>query len=221
MLLDTDAGKKLALWGAQSAENKGFLTQLKKIIQNLLNRLRHALRNVEPDSMAAKEFAKIEANAKKILADMFVDMSIDAGEKLGTIREAGQLNKMTASEGGVKYCFGVKQEDINAYIDAAYKNNNEEDYVKYAEPSKRLIGDVSDEINIVGYAHALRDNDIRHIRNSHGEDSNEKYPVTKEDLAMIPYIVENYDKVYVKTNSRGKPGIVYVKVGENNVVYYV
>ena len=31
----------------------------------------------------------------------------------------------------------------------------------------------------------------------------------------------SYDKVFVKTNSRGKPGIVYVKVEWNDVVYYV
>lgn len=54
-------------------------------------------------SIAAKAFAKIDANAKQILADMFVDMSIDAGEKLSTIKEAGLLNKNTAIEGGRQY----------------------------------------------------------------------------------------------------------------------
>ena len=87
--------------------------------------------------------------------------------------------------------------------------------------NKKLIDDVSSEINIAGYVHALRDNDIRHIRNSHGENTNEKYPVTKDDLAKIPNIVSNYDKVYVKTNANGKPGLVYVKVGVSNVIYYV
>ena len=38
---------------------------------------------------------------------------------------------------------------------------------------------------------------------------------------MIPYIVTNYDKVFVKQNARGEPGLVYVKVGEGNVIYYV
>ena len=35
------------------------------------------------------------------------------------------------------------------------------------------------------------------------------------------YIVKNYDKVFVKKNSQGKPGLVYVKVGKDNVIYYV
>lgn len=43
--------------------------------------------------MAAREFAQFEAGTKQILADMFVDMSIDAGEKLSTIRDAGMLKK--------------------------------------------------------------------------------------------------------------------------------
>ena len=221
MLMDTDAGMKLAEFGAQSEQNRNFLAELKKWLTELLEKLRNLFRNVEPDSLAAKEFQKFDTNVKQILANMFVDMSVDAGEKLSTIKEAGMLEKITTNEGGVKYCFGITQADIDTYIDAAYENNNSEDVVKYAEASDRLIDAVSSEIDISGYSHALRDNDIRHIRNSHGENTNEKYPVTKSDLARIPYIVENYDKVFVKTNSRGKPGIVYVKVGENNVVYYV
>ena len=38
---------------------------------------------------------------------------------------------------------------------------------------------------------------------------------------MIPYVVANYDKVFVKQNSNGKPRLVYVKVGKDNVTYYV
>lgn len=103
MLLDTDAGQRLAEWGAQSSENQSFLAKVKKIITDLLDRLRRYFKNVDPDSKAAQEFAKIDANAKQILADMFVDMSIDAGEKLSTIREAGLDIKNTAQQDGVKY----------------------------------------------------------------------------------------------------------------------
>ena len=51
--------------------------------------------------------------------------------------------------------------------------------------------------------------------------TNEKYPVTRDDLSKIPDIVSNYDKVFVKTNANGVPGIVYVKVGKENITYYV
>ena len=72
-----------------------------------------------------------------------------------------------------------------------------------------------------GYTHALRDNDIRHIFNSYGEKTNEKYPVTAEDVELIPYIVEKYDKVFVKTNAKGEIGLVYVKVSPIGITYYL
>ncbi len=135
--------------------------------------------------------------------------------------KATQTQKSPATESGVQYMAGVTQEDINKYVEAAYNKENAEDYKKYAEASERLIADVSGDIDIKGYVHALRDNDIRHIRNSHGEQTNEKYPVTMEDITNIPYIVANYDMVFFKRNANGEPGLLYVKVGSDNVVYYV
>ena len=136
-------------------------------------------------------------------------------------KEGGKAQKITTDKGDVKYSFGVSQSEINDYVEAAYAKENTEDYKKYAEPSERLLNDVANEIDIDGYSHALRDNDIRHIRNSHGEETNEKYPVTKDDIKLIPWIVENYDKVFVKTNAKNQPGIVYVKVMPDNIIYYV
>lgn len=77
------------------------------------------------------------------------------------------------------------------------------------------------DIDLNGYAHALRDNDIRHIRNSHGENTQEKYPVTKQDIKNIPWIVENYDKVYTIKRNDGRTGIMYVKVNDQGTVYYL
>lgn len=88
MLLDTNAGQKLAEFGAQSKENRGFLEDLKRWITEVMDRLRNFFRGVEPDSLAAKEFVKLDDNVKQILADMFVEMTIDAGEKLSTIKTA-------------------------------------------------------------------------------------------------------------------------------------
>jgi len=114
--MNIDAGEKLAQWGAQSQQNKGFLAKLKKIITDLLNRLRSYFKNVDPESLSAKEFAKFDAKVKQTLAKMFVDMNIDAGEKLSTIKEAGLSIKNTATEGGVKYALGKMstQNDITA-----------------------------------------------------------------------------------------------------------
>ena len=121
----------------------------------------------------------------------------------------------------VAYSFGVTQEDINNYVDAAYENENDEDYKKYAEVSERLLNDVSGDVDLNGYAHAMRDNDIRHIRNSHGENTPEKYPITKEDMKNIPWLVENYDKVLVVKRNDGRTGLVYVKTAQDGLVYYL
>ena len=49
---------------------------------------------MEADNLAAREFDKFGKGVKKIMADMFVDMSIDAGQKLSTIKEAGLLSEL-------------------------------------------------------------------------------------------------------------------------------
>ena len=88
--------------------------------------------------------------------------------------------------------------------------------------------------------HTLVDNDIRHIINSRGEKTNEKYPVTAEDLRSISDIVKNYDDVLYVPRKDGaefsqgenlhginsqseffrKAGIYYVK-RHNGVTYYL
>ena len=88
MLLDTDAGQKLAEFGAQSKQNKSFLEDLKRWITEFMEKLRSIFAGVEPDSLAAQEFAKFDADVKQILADMYVDMTIDAGENLSVIQNA-------------------------------------------------------------------------------------------------------------------------------------
>lgn len=65
----------------------------------------------------------------------------------------------------------------------------------------------------------IRDNDIRHIRNSHGESTNEKYPVTMRDIKQIPDIIENYDNVYYVPRD-GKNGIYYEK-RYNGTTFYL
>ena len=163
MLLDTDAGKKLAQWGARSQQNKSFLQKVKTIIEDLLKKLRGYFKNVDNDSLAAREFARIDKNAKQILADMFVDMSIVAGEKLSTIKAAGkldQLNKNTATEGGRSYKIvapftdtsGVKYDSAvlldTAFFDGLSPRNwgaKLRDFVRFRAKAEPVILPVEDE----------------------------------------------------------------------------
>ena len=101
MLLDTDAGQKLAAFGAQNKQNKSFLDDVKRWITEFMDKLRSIFAGVDPDSMAAKEFAKFDESVKQILADMYVDMTIDAGENLSVIQNAfGKDTQVHANEHG-------------------------------------------------------------------------------------------------------------------------
>lgn len=121
------------------------------------------------------------------------------------------------------YDLDVSQSDIDSFVDNALDNIGEnKDYRKYANVSSKLAKDVITEIpDIKEYSHAIRDNDVRHINNSHGEGNlYEKYPVTRTDIKLIPYIVKNYDKVFVSNYKNGK-SIYYVKAFDNGIVYYL
>ena len=101
MLLDTDAGKKLARFGAQSQQNRSLVDQIRKWIREFMDKLREMFRDVDPDSRAAREFAKFDDGVKQILADMYVDMTIDAGEHLSVIQTAfgKDTNVLTNDQG--------------------------------------------------------------------------------------------------------------------------
>ena len=101
MLMDTDAGQKLAEFGAQNKQNKSFLEDLKRWIMEFMDKLRSIFEGVEPDSLAAQEFAKFDESVKQILADMYVEMTIDAGENLSVIQNAfGKDTQVHANENG-------------------------------------------------------------------------------------------------------------------------
>ncbi len=173
-----------------------------------------------------------QRNGSRAFRNVLENLFRESEEKSYSLKRIdGQKN--TAPEGGVDFSlktlgyadkvfdFEVTQSDINRYIEKAYLNDNEKSYIKFLKVGRDLINEVSSDVDISGYSHALRDNDIRHIKNSHGKKTNEKYPVTEADVELIPYIVENYDKVFYKTNANGDPGLIYVKVMPGDVIYYV
>lgn len=125
------------------------------------------------------------------------------------------------------------QQNINDYVDYAYRYADETNNkgnkeipkqkasIVIGKTDERLVTDLQEYfgVDVSGAYHTLNDNDIRHIKNSHGEQTNEKYPVTAEDLKQIPNIINNYDDVLYAENG-GKKGIYYVK-RHNGVTYYL
>ncbi len=73
-------------------------------MKELFDNLHAFFKDTDSDSKSANAFRKLDKNVQQILADMFVDMSTDAAEKLSTIKAAGMLDKInTTGEGGVRY----------------------------------------------------------------------------------------------------------------------
>ena len=125
------------------------------------------------------------------------------------------------------------QTDVDNYVDYAYRyadetnNRGNKEFPK--QKSSLVIGKTDGKlvtnlkenfgVDVSNAYHTLNDNDIRHIKNSHGEGTNEKYPVTAEDIKQIPDIIKNYDDVLYAENN-GKKGIYFVK-RHNGVTYYL
>ena len=224
MLRDSKVAKDLARKSMTTAE------KIVDFLEEFVGKLRDAFEGEDfhGDHRLFNAAKALENDAEEALnlweeALKAADVNYNAAQTVGKLSPAtGSEAQAMAWEVDTEYDFGVSQFDINDYVEHAYEKTNEEPYIKYAEVDDRLANDVSDVFpDIKEYAHALRDNDIRHVRYSHGEKTKEKYPVTENDQKLIPYIVQNYDDVIPKTNANGDPGLVYVKAMSDNVVYYV
>lgn len=207
------SGRVLEMMNEIQQQDKTLWEQIRDWFMDFINSIREAYSGVEADTVEGQAIAEMD-DVLKELEQVFAEGLVDAGENFQT---AGNTSEI----GGVKYSYGASQEIIDAYVEAAYTKSNTIEYRKYADVSDRLLADVSKEIDLEGYAHALRDNDIRHINLSHGVGTSEKYPVTKDDIKIIPWIVENYDKVFVVKRADGRAGIVYVKAIDNGLTYYL
>ena len=99
---------------------------------------------------------------------------------------------------------------------------------------KRIIADVNDrlveELCVHGiaidmsYNHTIDNNAIRHIMKCHGieeEALRGQIPVDKADLLTIPEVLSSYDSLSALKNRRGQDVIVFSKLFENSVCFYV
>lgn len=161
------------------------------------------------------------------------------------LQAADEGQKKTATRGGRRKPKGIfkkgeatkenpaTQEQVNNYVDYALyygdvKRSGRDaakqiEKIAYAEIEERAAQELLDEygIDLWGYWHCLKDNDIRHINNSHGDQNQtEKYPVTADDLKAIPSIVKEYDDILYVPREDGKHGIFYVK-RHNGTTYYL
>lgn len=121
----------------------------------------------------------------------------------------------------VKNLLNATKEQITRFIQNAFNKQNQFQYLKISDVSPELAETLrAAGINVDGYAHALRDNDIRHVESSHGSQSNDKYKVTADMLGDIQNVIDNYDVLYRGFDTRfGNPTVVYEKRMGNRTFY--
>lgn len=76
-------------------------------------------------------------------------------------------------------------------------------------------------LNVRSYRHAVDTNGMVHINRRHGMGNTpeNETPITAEDIARIPDIVENFDKVERGRSESGLPTILYTKKYEETTYY--
>lgn len=121
----------------------------------------------------------------------------------------------------VKNLLNATKEQITRYIQNAFNKQNQYKYLKISDVSPELAATLKTAgIDVDGYAHALRDNDLRHVDSSHGSKSNDKYKVTVEVLKQTQNIIDNYDTLYRGYDTKdGNPTVVYEKRMGNRTFY--
>ena len=164
----------------------------------------------------AKDFAKDAAVSASLGGLQIVTDEIV--KKLNEI----DLSKVTTNNvKEVRYLENASEEQVMAYVQKSYLDQNDCQFMKICEVSP----DLAQKLEAVGLYvedgnHALRDNDLRHVRKSHGDLSNDKYKVTEDDYRLLPDILENYDELYLGyPTENGNTTIVYEKTIDQKVFY--
>lgn len=121
----------------------------------------------------------------------------------------------------VKNLLNATKEQISRFIQNAFNKQNQYQFLKLSDVSPELAETLRTAgLEVEGYAHALRDNDLRHVDNSHGSKSNDKYKVTAEVMEQAQNIIDNYDNLYRGYDTKGgNPTVVYEKQMGNRTFY--
>lgn len=170
---------------------------------------------VNPGRMA-KDFA---ANAATSAALGGIQIVTD-----GIIRKLNEIDLSNATTNNVKEVRDLEnatEEQILAYVQKSYLAQNDCQFMKICEVTPELAQKLEAVgIYVEGGNHALRDNDLRHVRKRHGDLSNDKYKVAIDDYANLQNVIEHYDELYLGYLTKdGNFTIVYEKTIDQKVFY--
>lgn len=164
----------------------------------------HALTNVALGSLYQNVMGSIRGEGSLSAAERGVNQQLDLNitDKVATSdkRKIKQLVPATIAQ-------------LKLFIKNAFQGKNTHQYIKIADVDPALADIVKQfGIDITGFSHVLKDNDIRHINKSHGEKSSDKYKVTIDMLANVQHVIDHYDTIYLGYDTKeGRQTIVYEK----------
>lgn len=216
ILTDEQQGKRFADKVMKSGSKvKAWFEQLIKDLRAILDKAYNILKGQK-----SWEQMELIRNNKQTL-DMIADYYFEGME--GT--------KATNSDSAQSIIFSAKEADITSKQKAEYDEyvqnalagagNNANSSFDLAYASERLINDLKKQgADVSGYRHRIQENDIRHIRNSHGISKEGAYGVTTGDLQAIPYIINNYTDVRARIRNGKLYGVVYA-LDHVDTTYYV
>lgn len=78
-------------------------------------------------------------------------------------------------------------------------------------------------IDLTGYKHVIETSGVQHSEKRHGQESNDRTPLSFEDYLLVPYIIKNRDNVSISTSltrQRQSTVLIYEKQIDH-LFYYV
>ncbi len=218
MLSDTKALEKFANKELDTAKTfRGQLQKVSNAIHKALNKL-----GLDLGTSAAKDIKYAQDTVDAWLDGMTTAIS-NAQKRM---EQGKQQSGIKYSNNDIRLSLAQKKA-FDEYVQNALAGagNNSKNYISIGEVSPRLVADLKKQgVDISGRMHIVRDNDIRHMRNSHGIFSSKnginEYGVTTGDIQAIPYIVENYTDVRPRLVDGKLDSIVY-RLAHDDMTYYV
>jgi hypothetical protein len=108
-------------------------------------------------------------------------------------------------------------------VELIHKNCNYHFSIIEKEIDPELLSLAKDHgIDLTGYKHVIETSGVRHSESRHGENSEDRTPLSIEDYLLIPYIIKYRDKVEISSHTTKKHGlktILYRKTIGNQYVY--
>jgi N12 class adenine-specific DNA methylase/adenine-specific DNA methylase len=166
-------------------------------------------------------FGKLYQKAKDFLNKLYT-MFIDANNKGNIFRklESGKAWEQLVYSEADAPVFNITPASIKKFVNAALNNPN--------SALRLLLGKVTDAeakaileatgINVDGYTHVWRGEDVRHINNQHGE-GNEKQAdqigLTEEEITQALEIIKAPTSIKKGTRYKGRDSIRFIKAKEN------